>query len=217
MRLHWPDCRNVRDLGGLPAAGGRTVRDRALVRADSLNRLTADGVAALHAHGVVRVVDLRGVDEAERWPSALAGHAMVHSLPLIDPADDPARDLPDLAPMGDVYRASIIGNGPRVAAVVAAVAAAPPGAVLVHCAAGQDRTGIVVAVLLRVAGVPDDEIAADYAFSAVCRERPGEAEPEAILAALARVDELFGDVEAYLRANGIAEDRFAAVRARLAG
>ncbi|MER7276612.1 tyrosine-protein phosphatase [Dactylosporangium sp. NPDC000244] len=51
MRLHWPDCRNVRDLGGLPAAEGRTVRERALVRADSLNRLTAEGVAALRAYG----------------------------------------------------------------------------------------------------------------------------------------------------------------------
>src|SRR4051794_33136483 len=140
MRLYWPECRNVRDLGGLPAAGGRTVRERALVRADSLHRLTAEGVAALHAHGVVRVIDLRGVDEAARWPSALAGHAMVHSLPLIDPADDPARDLPALAPMADVYRASVGGNGPRIAAAATAVAGAPPGAVLVHCATGQDRT-----------------------------------------------------------------------------
>ncbi|WP_433204467.1 tyrosine-protein phosphatase [Dactylosporangium sp. CS-047395] len=207
MRLPWPDCRNARDLGGLPIAGGRVLRDRALVRSDSLHRLTADGVAALHAHGVSRIVDLRGTDEAAQYPSPLAGHDLVRLLPLVDPDDDPARDLADLAPLADVYRASVIGNGRRVAAVVAAVVAAPPGAVLVHCAAGKDRTGIVVAVLLRLAGVPDDRIAADYACSGDCEEAT-------ILAALARVDELFGGVEAYLAANGVTGEQLGAVRDR---
>ncbi|WP_433617420.1 tyrosine-protein phosphatase [Dactylosporangium sp. CA-139114] len=217
MRLHWPDCRNVRDLGGLPAAGGRTVRERALVRADSLNRLTAEGVAALRAHGVVRTIDLRAGEETARWPSALAGDAMYWPLPFVDPDNDPARDLADLAPLSEVYRLSVIGNAPRAAAAVAAVADAPPGAVLVHCAAGQDRTGILVALLLRVAGVPDDVIAEDYAYSAVCRDRPGEADPGTILAALERVDERHGDVDAYLLAHGLSERQLGALRARLVG
>ncbi|WP_433044930.1 tyrosine-protein phosphatase [Dactylosporangium sp. CS-033363] len=208
MLLHWPDCRNARDLGGLPTAEGGALRERALVRSDSLNRLTADGVVALHAHGVSRIVDLRGIDEAAQFPSPLAGHEMVRLLPLVDPDDDPARDLADLAPLAEVYRASVIGNGGRVAAVVAAVADAPPGAVLVHCAAGKDRTGIVVAVLLRLAGVPDEHIAADYAFS-------GDCEAPTILAALARVDEVFGGVEPYLRANGVTGEQLGAVRDRL--
>jgi protein tyrosine/serine phosphatase len=207
-RLDWPDCRNVRDLGGLPTAGGGTVRERALVRSDSTARLTAEGLAALRAHGVRRVIDLRGADEAAAWPSVLAGEGMYHLLPLIDPVDDPARDLPDLAPMADVYRLSVIGNAPHIAGAVAAVADAPAGAVLVHCAAGQDRTGILVALLLRFAGVPDERIAADYGVSVEC-------EPAAILAMLGRVDEVFGGVEAYLRAHGITPAQLDALRARL--
>src|SRR4051794_41804862 len=61
--LPWDGCANVRDLGGLPAAGGRTVRRGAIVRADALDRLSPEGWAALEAHGVRAVIDLRNDDE----------------------------------------------------------------------------------------------------------------------------------------------------------
>jgi protein-tyrosine phosphatase len=214
-RLHWPDCRNVRDPGGLPLAGGGAVRQRAVVRSDSPHRLTADGLAALRDYGVRRVIDLRATDEAPRQPSVLAGEAMYRLMPFIDEVADPARDLPDLAPLSAVYRASIIGNAPHIAAVVAAVADAPPGAVLVHCTSGQDRTGMLVALLLRVAGAGDDVIATDYAWSSVCWERPGQCEPAAILAALGRVDEVHGGVEPYLLAHGVTATQLTSLRARL--
>ncbi|HTJ40393.1 MAG TPA: tyrosine-protein phosphatase [Dactylosporangium sp.] len=214
-RLHWPDCRNVRDPGGLPIAGGGTVRERSIVRSDSPHRLTAEGLAALRAYGVRRVIDLRATDEAARQPSVLAGEPMYRLMPFIDEAADPARDLADLAPLADVYRASIIGNAPHVAAAIAAVADAPPGAVLVHCTSGQDRTGMLVALLLRVAGVSDEVIAADYAYSAVCWDRPGECEPATIRAALDRVDECYGGVEAYLLAHGLTEPQLERLRTRL--
>jgi len=54
------------------------------------------------------------------------------------------------------------------AAVFRAMIAAKPGAVLFHCQAGKDRTGIVTALLLSLVGVPDSIIAADYAESQVC-------------------------------------------------
>src|SRR6185369_6894376 len=66
--LTWSGCTNVRDLGGLPVEGGGAVRDRALVRSDSLTRLDDDGVRALDAYGVARVIDLRA--EAEALTSA---------------------------------------------------------------------------------------------------------------------------------------------------
>ena len=52
LRLTWPDCRNVRDVGGLPTTDGGTVRVGALVRGDSPHRLTADGIAAVHGYGI---------------------------------------------------------------------------------------------------------------------------------------------------------------------
>nr|BFE56838.1 hypothetical protein GCM10020063_013640 [Dactylosporangium thailandense] len=70
---------------------------------------------------------------------------------------------------------------------------------------------------LPAAGVADDVIAEDYACSAVCRDRPGEADPGTILAALERVDELHGGVDAYLLAHGLTGPRLDALRARLVG
>ena len=61
--LEWPSCGNVRDLGGLRTADGGRIRPGALVRADDLERLTTDGWAALEAHGVRTVIDLRNPDE----------------------------------------------------------------------------------------------------------------------------------------------------------
>ena len=58
--LEWEPCWNVRDLGGLPTADGGTTRWGALVRADCLGKLTADGRRALYDYGVRTVIDLRG-------------------------------------------------------------------------------------------------------------------------------------------------------------
>src|SRR5687768_932299 len=91
---------------------------------------------------------------------------------------DPAGELSDLAGIDELYRCRIEGDARRVAAAAVAVADAPPGAALVHCQAGQDRTGMLVALLLRVAGVADDVIVVDHTFPSVCWESPGECEPE---------------------------------------
>src|SRR5439155_13081894 len=72
-RLEWPDCGNVRDVGGLPTEDGHRIRRGALVRSDDLGQLTPAGLAALRGYGVRRVLDLRGTTEIERIPSPLAG------------------------------------------------------------------------------------------------------------------------------------------------
>lgn len=58
-RLVWPDCRNVRDLGGLPLADGGQTRSGVLIRADTLDRLTPQGLETIRAGGIARIVDLR--------------------------------------------------------------------------------------------------------------------------------------------------------------
>ena len=83
-RLHWPDCQNVRDLGGLPTGDGGRIRAGALIRADSLALLSDTGLAALRASGVRRVLDVRGVAEAAAEPSRLAGDPMYRLMPMID-------------------------------------------------------------------------------------------------------------------------------------
>src|SRR5688572_31236468 len=69
--LAWDACLNVRDLGGLVTVDGRRVRRGALVRSDQLCRLSDCGRAALVAHGVRTVIDLRNPAEVERDPDPI--------------------------------------------------------------------------------------------------------------------------------------------------
>lgn len=63
MDLEWAGCRNVRDVGGLPTSDGRVIRAGVLIRSESLQYLTAEGVEAVRRAGVGRILDLRGDGE----------------------------------------------------------------------------------------------------------------------------------------------------------
>jgi protein tyrosine/serine phosphatase len=230
-RLHWPDCENVRDLGGTPTTDGRTIRPGALIRADTLHRLTPEGVAALRTAGVARVLDLRGADECKASPSPLAAEEIYRFQPIEVEQGYDHRSEPTLV---SVYLGSLRRNASYIAAAVGAIADAPDGAVVVHCGAGKDRTGMIVALALAVAGVSDDEIAADYAYTQVCLqarldamldgaddpawvlEWKGAAEPT-IRAMLDHLDSEYGGTEAYLRAHGVTAAQIDALRQRLIG
>ena len=243
--LEWDGCVNVRDLGGLPTADGGRTRYGAVVRSDNARRLTEAGWDALVAHGIATVVDLR-------WPSELAEDP-VHEVPI---------DVVHVSVLGDDEHAyghaldarlsGVAGHAERAAAAyldmleafpgrfaeaVAAVAEARDGAVLVHCAAGKDRTGIVAAFVLAAAGVGDDAIAADYAESEAAlpalrafwlaeapdaEERARRAALEmqrtphdAMARVLAELRRRHGDVVAFLRDAGVRDDQLTRLRARL--
>ena len=171
-QLTWDACLNVRDLGGHATPEGET-RWGAIVRADALKRLTDDGWRELVGHGISTIVDLRMDEEREADPPADIPVEVVHVNVLAgSPADYGERLdlLVDAEPTPAektkaVYLDFLERLGPNWAAAIRAVADAPPGGVLVHCQGGKDRTGLVVALLLSLAGVSDDEIAADYAIS----------------------------------------------------
>lgn len=231
--LDWPGCFNVRDLGVLPTVDGRETARGAVVRADSLQRLTAAGWSALLEHGVRTVIDLRndaeiGADHAAR-PDLLT---TIH-LPL-DPDKDPMFESawhsgPQFGtPL--YYRAHLQRFPQLSGGVVSAIARAQAGGVVFHCVGGRDRSGQIAMLLLALAGVPAAEIAADYAlsaerlsglFAAVGVEDQGP-ELEAFLAErgttaaeviLTTLSSL--DVELQLRAGGLTDEDVAAIRARL--
>jgi len=205
--LSWPDCRNVRDVGGLRTAGGGRVRTGALVRSDDLAGLTAAGLAALRAYGVVRVVDLRSPEEVRRRPGPFAGDPLHVHIPLVDEAVEHLRD-PALEPtLAGVYRGSLDRNARPIVAGLAALADAPPGPVVVHCLAGRDRTGMHVALALGAAGVGPEEIAADYARSG------GDTGP--VLALLDAVRARYGDAARYLLHHGLSPTQLTRLRTRL--
>lgn len=156
---------NLRDLGGLPTESGATTQPGRLLRSESPHTLSEAGLRALVDLGIGAVVDLRTVSERERRPSPLVD-AGVHELHAPIFTDD--EDYPDhLATAAEVYCWWLRERGAGVARAMTAIADAPSAPVLVHCHAGKDRTGVIVALVLRLAGVSVDAIADDYAISGV--------------------------------------------------
>ena len=233
-RIRLPGTTNLRDVGGYPAAAGGTVRWGTLLRSDALHRLDDSGRAALSALGLRTVVDLRTDDEVRAAPSALDGTgARTFRVPLFDAAAI-GRLPPELAA---IYRYMIDDCGAAIAAAIGLLCGdgALPG--LVHCTAGKDRTGLVMALVLEVIGVPDEIIAADYAMSdayldtgaarAISRIRAVSgvgrwldlgalgASPQVIHDALARIRARSGTVSDYLLGNGLTVRDLGNLRASL--
>jgi protein-tyrosine phosphatase len=232
--LAWPGCRNVRDLGGLPVAGGGSIRRGALIRADSLDRLDPDGLLAFAEHSVSLILDLRGTAEADLRPHPFAGDPRYRLVPMIDPRRERSRDRSAGRTLAMIYSSSLDRNARCILDGVAAIADAPEGTVVVHCAVGKDRTGIIVALVLSALGVPDEEIADDYQLSAEClREEFDEiiaslegeekariaermsSRRETILEMLAYARQHYGGVEQYLLAHGLGSDRLRRLKDRL--
>jgi protein-tyrosine phosphatase len=167
--LDWDGCFNVRDLGGIPLAGGGETRRGAMIRADNIDGLSAAGWSALQEHGVRTVIDLRNDDERERDRSERPAGIQTLHLPLdgIDDSDfwDDWMHGPQFAT--PLYYAAHLERFPeRSARVLAAIARAEPGGVLVHCMGGRDRTGQISLLLLALAGAAPEHIASDYELSA---------------------------------------------------
>jgi len=164
---------NVRDLGGLPTADGGTTRHGAVVRADSVRQLSDAGWSALVGYGIGRIVDLRWHSELAADPPRKLSVDTVH-IPLFpEPDSDLWSEIdaidgaePDaVAAKGAVYVECLERFAPSFVTAVDAVAGTRDGGALVHCMGGKDRTGLVSALLLRLAGVSIEDIAEDYALS----------------------------------------------------
>ena len=159
---------NARDLGGLPTADGRRIRHGALVRADSPHRLSAAGWDALWNAGVRTVIDLRHGREREEFVDAAPRPDGVTSLwcQLEDPDDAEFIKKWWAQLLGPFYyRDAVERYDHQLVRLVRAVVGAPDGSVLFHCMLGRDRTGLAALVLLALAGVPAETIAADHALS----------------------------------------------------
>jgi protein-tyrosine phosphatase len=157
---------NLRDLGGLPIESGGQTRHGRLLRGAAPHRMSGAGQDALIALGVRNIVDLRTAAERENRPNPLTelpGMRCVHAPIFTDEDDHPA----DLITAADVYGWYLRELQAGIAAATSAIADSPTAPVLVHCHAGKDRTGVVVALILRLAGVGVDAIADDYALSGV--------------------------------------------------
>ncbi|HYI52624.1 MAG TPA: tyrosine-protein phosphatase [Microlunatus sp.] len=181
---------NLRDVGGMPTSDGGEIATGRLLRSDNLQGLTPADVDRLLDLGLTDVVDLRSEYEVEsEGPGPLSGHPEVrihqHSLfrewregigeekPDVRPDAVPDEALPwvDLTPtvtaenpVASIYLSYLADRPDSVLASLRHIGESD-GATLVHCAAGKDRTGTIVAMALSVAGADRDAIIADYAAS----------------------------------------------------
>jgi protein-tyrosine phosphatase len=157
----WGDLHNVRDLDGLTTGNG-TTRSGRIFRSPSPDGLSRLGWRDLQDDGVLTLIDLRNDDEVSSSTERPASVTVVRR-PIEDQSDD---DF--MAEWGDrlgspAYYPEILKRWPQlVSNVFIALADAPDGAVLIHCGAGRDRTGMIASMLLELAGVDRVRIYDDY-------------------------------------------------------
>lgn len=254
--VHWiplDGAVNVRDVGGLPTHDGQVTARKTLLRADNLQGLSdADVSRLLHEHDLSTVVDLRSTHEvSSEGPGPLSRVSVVrhtyHSvLPEFGDATDAAADAlmtrrqraldryPDDI-VCSIYLGFLEDRPESVVGALRAVAETH-GAALVHCAAGKDRTGVVVALALSAVGVLREAVVADYAASAerirgildrlrasptyapdIDRISEGDHTPrrDTMEAFLGQLDVRFGGPLAWLAEHGFEEQDVKLLRERL--
>lgn len=247
---------NLRDLGGTPTADGHIVAPGRVLRAEALVTPGADPLctpwedehtAAYRALGVRTVLDLRSRGETDRAPSAWpAATGAEHILLPIEEGGagdtDYVREIRagvrtefTAADMAEYYALTLRRRSTEIGAALRILADPGRTPVLVHCAAGKDRTGLLVALLLEALGVPREVVVADYALTGVLRPNRIQAyahlfegvdldaiallfdsPPAAMDRALAGLDAEFGSVADYLaRRCGVTGGHLAALRENL--
>jgi protein-tyrosine phosphatase len=251
---------NMRDVGGIPTSNGDKIIPGRLLRSDNLQTLTTSDVDQLLGLGLTDVIDLRSdYEAAQEGPGPLASSQVhIHQFSLFrewqvgvgEPKPDvrpevmPEEALPwiDLEPsveldnqVASVYFSYLVDRPDSVLAALRTIARAP-GVALVHCAAGKDRTGTVVALALSVADAERQAIIDDYAASServeqvVARLKASRtyaenlegrpisshlSRPEAMISLLRYIDETFGGVLPMLIKMGWTADDTDQLRAKL--
>lgn len=224
---------NLRDVGGLPVRGGGTTRSEVLYRGDAPypDDAAPEGVVTWPP---ATVIDLRSDPELARvsveWPEATSfHHHPIHAAAV----PDNLRVQGDLTDLYDFILEAVPGRVARVVDIVGAPDRQGP--FFVHCAAGKDRTGLVVASLLLAAGVEPDAVITDYVATAKNMQalqdrwehksgRAHSVRAEWLLApepAITKVVEIFegtdGGAAGWLVEHGADEARLDVWRGRIAG
>jgi protein-tyrosine phosphatase len=183
-RLH-----NFRDVGGYRTDEGLRVRWRRLYRSASLHLLSGEDLDRFHALGVRTVIDLRHPEEIERRGRAPHGpryHNLSVEHRFWNVRDDYSPEAGIARFFADRYLEVSRDGRAELATALEVIADADNAPVVVHCAAGKDRTGVLVALVLRLLGVPEEDVVDDYALTGLARsqmiaywerEHPGEPLP----------------------------------------
>ena len=233
---------NIRDVGGYQTSDGRRIRWQTLLRAETLERLPPASQSALVDYGVRTVIDLRASRELEESPNIFAnsphvayrnhnviGDGQLSGPPFTEPVT-PVQGTPRLVGM---YTLILDRRRAEIQNTLATLAKPGTLPALIHCSAGKDRTGIISALALSVAGVARETIAEDYALSAqlfldpdLRAQAPPEladgfdweeytrdyCPPEAMIETLQHLDGRYGSIEAYLLGGSLSSEHIDTLR-----
>lgn len=242
---------NFRDLGGLPVAGGGSIRTGLVYRADRLSTLTDADLGRLEAAGIRHVFDLRSEAEVSESPDRLPAGASYVRMPMTSDETFRTRTIYERIVEGEIkfygeaemvagYVRILKNFGPSFVTIARQVGVGDP--VVIHCTAGKDRTGVASMLLLDLAGVAAEHVAADYALSS--QRRPSlqrdhtearslqpmledfgldpadfaplwEARPAVILATRQELHDQWGGAAGFLSAAGASDADIDTVRAQL--
>ncbi len=232
-RIPVPGTYNFRDVGGLPAREG-VVRRGVLYRSDGLHRLGDQGREALRRLDVGMIIDLRDENEARMMPDDLGGlDVRVKQLPVFEGsgASQGERGIS----LEALYHRIVTQHSPVLVDAVRTLPTAGDRAVVVHCTAGKDRTGMVVAMALLAAGVDRESVIADYTLTEThlagewleemvaligrygipdtpaLRTLMGGSPREALESAIDEVERRHGTAREYLLASGLLRDELEAL------
>ena len=224
-----------RDAGRYPTADGRWMRGGILFRSDALANLDADGVKEIDDLGIRLVIDLREKIEADAAGDVLPQGVDYRRIPIFEETLF-SYDFNAFPTLLGQYQLILDGHAPRLAEVIGAIADSN-GAALVHCTAGKDRTGLVVALIQLLLGVDEELVLADFGASqiilgaefdgavrdlysraglpgAILGTDPHKAPPTYLAETLAEIRRRHGSVDEFLVVHGMTHAQIAALRSR---
>jgi protein-tyrosine phosphatase len=173
--LNFSGAKNFRDLGGYRTADNRTVRWGLLYRSDALHKLIDADQKHLAALMLERIIDFRAAHEKEHEPDRLPVELSerVVEIPILDSStkvwhesrDEFVKNLKNMDPVKYMVETNVdlvMRFAPEMQQFFGELLAAEGRPILFHCAAGKDRTGFTAALILRILGVPQETVMADY-------------------------------------------------------
>jgi protein-tyrosine phosphatase len=244
-QLAFDGASNLRDLGGYTTTDGRQTRWRQFVRSATLNGISEKGQRDLIDYGVGAIIDLRAPSFLETSPNIFAKSdeiAFHHHdfwgdrLKGFKTSPAPQGQAEKLA---DLYCAGLDKCSGVIVEILTTMTQGDHTTVF-HCGAGKDRTGIIAAMLLGLAGVPHDTVAADFALTDRYLEDPNRNHtetdpltilpnangdlfpvymysclPQTMLLSLKYLDENYGGIEGYLQHSGLSTQHIKRLRRQM--
>lgn len=226
-RFNFKHTFNLRELGGYEAQEG-TTKSHVFLRSDNLSHLSNEEIETLKKYGLKTIVDLRHDHELEAEPDPFAKDPQVDylNISVTDYASFTTADLNEIL-LSDLY-ITMAENTTFIQTMFETLADSE-GTLLFHCSAGKDRTGFVSALLLKLVGVSDFDIVADYEVSTTylipkyepmdfnpAKEYPSlyASKPETMFTFLSYLKKTYGTIEAYFAHHKVSDETLNRIKAK---